>query len=263
MQSDFGKLRLPQPLMLGDTVSKSPNEIPLPPRWAEDPLSDFIHASFQNALATFVHKKPAFNLLLEVDTVFGGISGNLDNTENPITATFLYRSRSAFLASCRLSMSGQAPETFPQLRSCLEYALYALHINENPTLTEVWLKRHENEESLKKVKRSFRHVDVMKTLLARDTALHDSLSELYQRTIDFGGHPNERAVSSSSEMRLEGDTTVIRNQYLHGDSAALDHALRSTAQTGLGSLLVFQHIYKERFDILGLRDTIESLKGVL
>ena len=103
----------------------------------------------------------------------------------------------------------------------------------------------------------------MKTLLARDIALHNSLSELYQRTIDFGGHPNERAVSSSSEMRQEGDTTVVRNQFLHGDSAALDHALRTTAQIGLGSLLVFQLIYNERFDILDLRDTIESLKGAL
>jgi hypothetical protein len=145
----------------------------------------------------------------------------------------------------------------------LEYALYALHINENPALAEVWLRRHENEESLKKAKRSFRHVDVMKTLLTNDDALHSSLSELYQRTIDFGGHPNERAVSSSSKMWQEGDTTVIRNQFLHGDSPALDHALRSTAQIGLGSLLVFQLIYKDRFDLLGLHDTIESLKGVL
>ncbi len=160
-------------------------------------------------------------------------------------------------------MSGQAAETFPQLRSCLEYALYALHINEYPALAEVWLRRHENEESLQEVKRSFRHVRIMKTLLARDVALHSSLSELYQRTIDFGGHPNERAVSNSSKIRIEGDTMVIRNQFLHGDSSALDHALRTNAQIGLGSLMVFQLIYKERFDLLGLHDTIESLKGVL
>lgn len=244
-------------------MSQTQNELPLPPRWAEDPLSEFIQASFQNALASFVHKKHAFSLLLKVDGAFRRIAGNLDNSENPIVPALLHRSHSAFLASCRLSMSGQAAETFPQLRSCLEYALYALHINDDPSLAEVWLRRHENEESLKKAKRSFLHVAIMKTLLARDVALHSSLSELYQRTIDFGGHPNERAVSSSSKIRREGDTMVIQNQFLHGDSAALDHALRTNAQIGLGSLMVFQLIYKERFDLLGLRDTIESLKGVL
>ena len=244
-------------------MSKSVKEIPLPPRWAEDSLSDFIHDSFKNTLATFIHKKQAFNLLREVDRVFKSIAGNLDNSENPLAPAMLYRSHSAYLASCRLSMSGQASETFPQLRSCLEYALYALHINDKPSLAEVWLRRHENEESLKKVKRSFLHVDVMKTLLARDADLHNSLSELYQRTIDFGGHPNERAVSSSSKMWQEGDTTVIRIQSLHGDSEALDHALRTTAQIGLGSLLVFQLIYKDRFDNLDLHDAIEALKGVL
>lgn len=244
-------------------MSKSAKEIPLPPRWAEDSLSDFIHDSFKNTLATFVHKKQAFNLLREVDRVFKVIGRNLDNSENPLTPALLYRSHYAYLASCRLSMSGQVSESFPQLRSCLEYALYALHINENSDLAEVWLRRHENEESLKKVKRSFHHVNIMKTLFARNTALHRSLSKLYQRTIDFGGHPNERAVSSSSEMWQEGDTTVIRIQSLHGDSKALDHALRTTAQIGLGSLLVFQLIYKDRFDNLGLREAIEALKGML
>jgi hypothetical protein len=245
-------------------MSKSHKEVKLPPKWAEDSLSDFIQASFQNVLATFVNKKQAFNLLMEVDGMFKDICGNLDNTENPIVPAFLYRSRSAFLASCRLAMSGQATETFPQLRSCLEYSLYALHINDNPHLTEIWLRRHESKASLKEVKRNFRHVDVMKTLFARDAALHDSLSELYERTIDFGGHPNERAVSSSTTTRQEGEYTVVRNQYLHGgDSSALDHALLTSAQIGLGSLIVFQLIYKERFGILGLHDKIESLKGVL
>ena len=244
-------------------MSKSKNEMPLPPRWAEDPLSEFIQDSFKNTIASFVQKKQEFNLLLKVDAVFRGIGGNLDNSEDPFAPNFLHRSHSAFLASCRLSMSGQAAETFPQLRSCLEYALYALHINENPTLSKDWVRRHENEDSLKKAKQSFRHGDVMKTLLARDIALHKSLSDLYQRTIDFGGHPNQRAVSSSLAMRKESDTTVVRNQFLHGDSAALDHALRTNAQIGLGSLLVFQLIYNERFDILDLRDTLESLKRVL
>jgi hypothetical protein len=233
--------------------------MPFPQRWADDPLSEFMQAAFKNSLATFVHKKHAFDLLLKIDGVFKRIGENLNNAGNPITPALLHRSYSAFLASCRLSMSGQAVETFPLLRSCLEYALYALHITENPAFAEVWLRRHENEESLRKVKRSFQHVRVMETLLNRDAVLHDDLFQLYEQTIDFGGHPNERGVSSSTAMRTEGDEVVIRSQYLHGNSPSLDHALKATAQIGLKSLMVFRLIIRERFDLLGLGDIIDSL----
>lgn len=242
---------------------KRETEIPLPPRWADDPLSEFIQAAFKNSLATFVHKKHAFDLLLKINDAFKKIGENLDNAGNPLAPALLHRSHSAFLASCRLAMSGQAVETFPLLRSCLEYALYALHINENPAFAEVWIRRHENAESLRKVKRSFQHKRVMETLLNCNAALHSDLSQLYERTIDFGGHPNERGVSSSTAMKTEGEAIVIRNQLLHGDSLALDHALITTAQIGLGSLMVFRLIFRERFDLLGISDTIDSLGRVL
>lgn len=240
-------------------MSKRKTEIPLPPRWADDSLSEFIHAAFNNSIATFVHKKNAFDLLMNIDEEFRKIGENLDNIGEPLAPTLLHRSHSAFLASCRLSMSGQAVETFPLLRSCLEYSLYALHINENPDLAEIWIRRHENPESLREVKRSFQHVQVMKTLLNCNAELHSDLSRLYERTIDFGGHPNERGVSSSTTMKKDGDEIVTRNQFLHGDSPALDHAIKTTAQIGLGSLMVFRLIFREQFDQLGISDTIDSL----
>jgi hypothetical protein len=54
---------------------------------------------------------------------------------------------------------------------------------------------------------------------------------------------------------------VIRNHYLHeGDSNTFDHALLSTGQIGLACLLVFQIIFKQKFNNLSLHDTIEWLK---
>ncbi len=244
-------------------MSKRETEMLRPSKWADDPLSDFIEAAFKNSLATFVHKKQAFDLLLKVDGAFRTLGAHLDNTENPIVPALLHRSHSAFLASSRLSTSGQAVETFPVLRSCLEYALYALHINENPGLAEVWIRRHENEASLREAKRSFMHVRVMETLLNCDAALHSDLSRLYERTIDFGGHPNERGVTSSVVMKTEEDAIVIRNYSLHGDTLTLDHALKSTAQIGLGSLMVFRLIFGDQFDQLGISNTIDSLGRVL
>lgn len=244
-------------------MAKRGTEMPLPPGWAGDSLSDFMQAAFTNTLATFVRKRNAFDLLLKIDGAFRKAGDNLHNAETPLAVVLLHRSHSAFLASCRLAMSGQSAETFPVLRTCLEYALYALHIDENAALAEMWLRRHDNDESVREVKRRFQHWRVMETLLKRDSALHSILDGLYNRTIDFGGHPNERAVTSSATLTRDGDTAVIRNQFLHGDSLALEHVLKTTAQVGLGSLMVFQLIFKERFDLLGLRDIIDELRRVL
>lgn len=240
-------------------MAKGSTEMTLPPGWAGDSLSDFIQTAFANTLATFVHKKHAFGHLLQIDSAFRKAGENLHDAENTLAALLFHRSHSAFLASCRLAMSGQAAETFPVLRSGLEYALYALHINENSAFAEVWLRRHDNDTALGEVRQEFKHGRLMKTLLKRDAVLHAQISELYERTIDFGGHPNERAVSSSTTLTTEGDTAVISNKLLHGDSLALDHALTTTAEIGLRSIMVFRLVFTDRFDLAGLRDAIDVL----
>jgi hypothetical protein len=177
----------------------------LPRAWGDDSLTSFIQTSYQNIMATFVHKREVFNLLLKIDGVFKCVCANLDDIEYPRLAAFISRSHSAFLASCRMSMSGQSTESFPQLRSGLEYSLYALHIYDNTDLMDIWLRRHESKKSLNEVRKQFSHAKVMKSLCAHDQAICEKVSELYERTIDFGGHPNQRAISSSTTMHRDGN----------------------------------------------------------
>jgi hypothetical protein len=137
----------------------------LPRAWGDDSLTSFIQTSYQNIMATFVHKREVFNLLLKIDGVFKCVCANLDDIEYPRLAAFISRSHSAFLASCRMSMSGQSTESLKQ----------------------------------------FSHAKVMKSLCAHDQAICEKVSELYERTIDFGGHPNQRAISSSTTMHRDGN----------------------------------------------------------
>lgn len=51
------------------------------------------------------------------------------------------------------------------------------------------------------------------------------------------------------------------NVYLHEDGLPLEHALMATARCGLGSLLVFRFIYRERFMLLGLSARIDPLRA--
>jgi len=232
----------------------------LPPRWCDDSLSSFVDQAFRNTLATFVRKRDATQILMQLDQVYMCIGENLDNASDVIGAILLVRSHSAFRGACRMSMSGQVPEAFPSMRICLEYALYALHINLHPGLGETWIARHDNSDSLRAVRREFKYCTIIKTLQRQDNHLCSIVTQLYEKTIDFGAHPNERAITGSMEMHQGDKETRLMQIQLHGDTLSLDYVLKTTAQTGLGSLCIFQLLFKERFQILGLNSVIDRLR---
>lgn len=123
----------------------------LPQRWGDDELSKFATDAFKNSLATFVHKREETQLLVAVDKCFHLIAQNLSNPPNFLVAIFLARSHSAFRAAARLATSGQIPESYVLLRSCIEYALYGLHIHINSEAAETWILRHDDESAQKSV----------------------------------------------------------------------------------------------------------------
>lgn len=242
----------------------------LPPKWSDDNLSEHIETAFSNALATFVNKKPEYGLFVGIDEVY--ISACQDFKINPpdlMSALFLVRAHSGYRAATQLAMNGQIAESFPVLRVCLEYSLYALHINKSPAvegepdLGRVWIQRHDDPAAKQASRNNFGTGRVFATLRECDRGLGESIGGLYERTIDFGGHPNERAVTGSMTMTDDDGRTEIQPIYLHGDSIHLDHALKTTAQVGLGCLFIFRHIFQERFEILGISADIEILGKVL
>jgi hypothetical protein len=87
--------------------------------------------------------------------------------------------------------------------------------------------------------------------------------ELYQRTIDFGAHPNERSVTGNMKMTKEPGKRTMTAIGLHGDGLALDHALKTVAQCGMTSLEMLQIPFHARFELLGVNAaTLELRKGL-
>jgi hypothetical protein len=125
------------------------------------------------------------------------------------------------------------------------------------------MRRHDDAAALRQVKRDFQHVTVMETLRTRDADLHPIIVQLYERTIHFGTHPNERAIAGSMVLEKQPGRVELKQIYLHGDSLPLDHVLKTTAQIGLGSLCMLRHVFRERFEILGLRDILDRLRRQL
>ena len=84
--------------------------------------------------------------------------------------------------------------------------------------------------------------------------------KLYQNTIDWGGHPNERSVTGNMAVIEEPDRRVMLAIMLHGDGIQLDLALKTVAQCGLVSLEMLQTLYDAKFRLLGIHDDILHLR---
>ncbi len=241
-------------------MSKRTESVPPPPGWAEDELSILLDTAHHNTYATFVRMKTVFNRLRKIDAVYRTALGNLHHSEEWFCAFFFLRAHAAYLSGIRLAVARQCPEAYVVLRSCLEYCLYGLYLWKNPDKAAIWLKRHESEMHKKKIKDEFT-IGTMRSLLeALDKKTGAIVGELYERTIDFGGHPNEKAILSNLERIEEGDAIRFDTVYLGGDSPAFRLCLKTCAQVGIAGLLVFYNIFRIRFDLLDLPDQIDRLK---
>ena len=121
-----------------------------PPQWGEDNLSAFIENAIENTFATFHNKKKEYKLLKEIDGCFQELIPNLINRPEVTPIMLMARSHSSFRGAVCLALSGQCAETFVLLRNCIECAMYALKIYKTPQLEVIWLRRHDDEKSLKK-----------------------------------------------------------------------------------------------------------------
>jgi hypothetical protein len=99
----------------------------------------------------------------------------------------------------------------------------------------VWLNRHQDEAGMKASKKAFQHVAVAASVVAANQHAGKRFEDLYQRTIDWGGHPNERSVTGNMRVIKEPDRRVMLAIMLHGDGVALEMALKTVAQCGMVS----------------------------
>jgi hypothetical protein len=235
-----------------------------PDNWASDSLTEYIDTAINNIAATHANDKNEYPLIKEIDSIYLEIAQGLNNPGGRVVESILLlRSHAAFRAAAMLAMCGMGPETFVQLRSCLENALYSLHIHKNSGYDEIWLNRHTDDKSLKEVKNKFKMGDVKNTLKETDKTNYKVASILYDRTIDFGAHPNEMASTSSLTIEKENGDTKLQQIYLSGGNMQQRHAMKTTAQTGVCSLYILREIFKDRFDILGLTARLDKLRSVL
>lgn len=232
--------------------------------WGNDELTKHLDSAREHQFATYANKVPARRKIVEIDKCFWRLLNKSVYDPNDMVTVFLmFRAHSAYRAASSCAFAGQFVELQPLLRLMLECGGYAFLIDRNPRLAKVWLNRRESEAARREVKREFNSQTVRKSLASSDEHLKSVFGDLYERTIDFGAHPNEMSVTSGITIEGKDDEGNFNLIYLHGDGVALDYSLKFAAQVGVCALLIFQEIFRERFELLGISSELAQLRRSL
>lgn len=231
---------------------------PRPAVWKK-PLFEFIENGWNNTLAVAHNKNVVAMRLAEIDEIFDDahkISAP-DDIAHLLPAFLFMRSLSAFRASVMVGLC-LPTDSYALQRSCLENAGYARLIADDPSRSSDWLKRNDTPESLQLVRDTFTQKKIKKSIETKDENLAAVYQSLYERCIDFGAHPNEKAVTLNVNKETLR-TKSIQFVLMPGDGIALDHALRTAAQVGICSLKVFASIFNAQFETNGFSQRLSRV----
>lgn len=228
--------------------------------WGSDELTKFIDMANHNNIATLSNYPIYRRKYIEIHNIFKEGSELLKNTESLLSALLMLKTHCSFLGAVNLVTSGQISEAYMILRGCLESSLYAYFIFKDPSKKETWLTRHDNENTRKQMRKEFSYKNIFPILEAEDGVLSKNFNILYERTIDYGAHPNPKSLLTNMDEVKEGREIIYKLKYLQGNSDSLKLCLKVSAQAGVIVLEIINKIFSERFKIAGITDKIEILK---
>ena len=239
------------------------NKLSEPPEWGSDRFTNFLDKVRENSFATFVQSKELLERLININGIFYSAIEYMNYSKNWFELFFFLRTHSSFLASIGLAVGTEIPEAYMVLRGVLENSLYGLYIHKKPELAEIWLMRHESEANKKAVKEKFKIGDMLSLLENLDPKLGKIGRSLYERTIDYGAHPNERSLSSMLKQSRKEKDIEFKLNYLTDDPIVIELCLKSSAQIGVLCLKILELILPERFQITGLSEKLDIVsKGL-
>jgi hypothetical protein len=93
-----------------------------------------------------------------------------------------------------------------------------------------------------------------------DARTHDIAKSLYEQTIDLGGHPNERTVTTQIAIETTGQRHTFTADYFLCGGVQQALALKTVARVGVCCLDVFAHVFRLRYQLLGIDLRLDQLR---
>jgi len=228
-------------------------------KFGNDELSKFINNAWHNIKATWIEYNTIIQILNSINTLFIEYIEvfKILSKESDISSptAFLARTYGCYLASVRLSTSGQFSESFVMFRACIETALYGYYINKKPESGKIWVERHKSNESKVKARKEFQIANIWKELAQQEPKICDWVKNTYDKSIDFGGHPNVYSFACNWRETDKGQVMDILNH----DPYLLKNCLLANIRFGLGSLSILRLIYPKHLEDIDVPKKLKEL----
>jgi hypothetical protein len=230
-------------------------------------LDRFLDVVHNNQLANRARFPDQYRIIQRVDHCFVTAGQHLSYQKPVLVGPLFLRSQYAYKTAAGMTLAGQVAESFVITRSCLEYAGYALAIfadprfENTPSREEVFVNRNVDEASLKAQKAEFLVSKIRGMIAVFDEKLAANFKLLYDRSIDYGGHPNPYGLLTGMNMETKDEQlTSITTLALTDDPIITMFAMKSVAQVGLTALRIFEHMCEAKFELLGIRAEMDALR---
>ena len=217
-----------------------------PPGWGKDELTKHFDQVLNNTYVTFQKMPTEMALATKLEELFREVSKVPNEPKFFLQYLFLNRTYSAFLASARLAIGTQIPESYMVSRGCLENALYGFFIFKNHNLIETYLKRDASITNRKKFRQEFVLSKMIKVLTENNPQVGAVVHSLYEKTIDLGAHPNEKALTSSTRIQKRDEGVLLLNYYLTNDELHIKSCFKVVLQVGIAALKIVECVLVEK-----------------
>jgi hypothetical protein len=207
----------------------------------EEELGYFLRLANECCNEALSELKDPLSFLGAIDSLYMDFIQDAGGIKPATASILLLNAHASLRAAMRLAFSGQLLPVFMTLRGCIESALYANAMVRNRELQEVWLKRDSSEDAKQTCRNEFSAGRMFRSLTkAQDREFSDRLREIYDTTIDFGAHPNNRSLITSTHIEtLDTGEHALNFAYLHGvGSFELRQSLVACAEIGLAVFFV-------------------------
>lgn len=225
-----------------------------------DLLAEFFEITRNSRAASANDLQAEYVDIQAVDGVFLNFLSDWTDPECFGAAPLVIRAHPTFRVAAQLVLSGQVPEAFMIIRGTLEGALYANHIDVTPNAFDIWIQRSESPDAKKRCMTEFSAKNVFASLRERHGPLGVAIGRLYERTIDFGAHPNQAAVTSSLEVQEHDAGVSYEHAYVTRDIGLLRLGARSLCQAGIMVLDALSLVFPKHAEARQIQKLLAPLK---
>jgi len=232
----------------------------IPDGWGADELSTFLRMAHNNARASFVNDRDHYQHLTKINAAFHTLILGMVDPPALLPPFFLMRTHAAFMSAVGLALSGQLPECYMVLRGALESSLYAYLSFCDPSVDEKWMNRNEKEDARVFVVKNFAPSIIFPRLAKENEWLSSTAKELYEQTIDHGGHPNQLAIIGHLQEEETADGGVKWHlPYLTTEPRRRELAFLTCARVGVCCLMIYGTIFTDLCASMGLHSEFRRL----